>query len=203
VSFTATLALGITRDGACLNDVAAELKDFAEARLIDQARRGDTAAFEALYRNYVGRVHGLCLRMCRDHATAEDCVQETFINAWRNLARFELRSTFGTWLHSIAVNAVLGRSRRKLDHHTVELSELDEPVDTHWPDTGAAMDLERLIQELPEGARYVLVLQAIYGYTHEETAVFLGIAVGTCKAQLHRARKLLAKRMAQTHGVQL
>jgi RNA polymerase sigma-70 factor (ECF subfamily) len=181
---------------------AAEPNDFGEARLIEHARRGDTAAFEALYRKYVGRVHGLCLRMCRDHAIAEDCVQETFIKAWRNLSRFELRSAFGTWLHSIAVNAVLGRSRRKVDLHSVELSEGDEPVDSDWPDTGEAMDLERLIQELPDGARHVVVLQGIYGYTHEETASFLGIAVGTCKAQLHRARKLLAKRIDETQRPQ-
>src|SRR6478609_8463267 len=83
-----------------------------EGALIQRARRGDSHAFERLYREYSGRVYGLCLRMTRDPATAEDCTQEAFINAWRALDRFEDRSSMATWLHRIAVNVVLGKRRK-------------------------------------------------------------------------------------------
>ncbi len=86
----------------------------AQAWLLERARRGDARAFEQLYRGSSARVHGLCLRMTRDPGTAEDCVQETFLRAWRALPGFEGRSHFGTWLHRIAVNVVLERRRRPM-----------------------------------------------------------------------------------------
>jgi RNA polymerase sigma-70 factor (ECF subfamily) len=167
-----------------------------EAALIQRARRGDSHAFERLYREYSGRVYGLCLRMTRDPAAAEDCTQEAFINAWRALDRFETRSAFGTWIHRIAVNVVLGKRRRvsfgnetSMEPADLEASEwsFDTPVEES--------EIEEAIARLPEGARDVLVLSGIYGYSHIETAQMLGLAEGTCKAQLHRARKLLAERL--------
>jgi RNA polymerase sigma-70 factor, ECF subfamily len=164
--------------------------------LIQRARKGDSHAFERLYREFSGRVYGLCLRMTRDSAQAEDCVQEAFLNAWRALDRFETRSSFATWLHRIAVNVVLAKRRRAsfgaettLDSEQLEQSEwaLDTPVEES--------ELEEAIASLPDGARDVLVLAGIYGYSHGETAQMLGVAEGTCKAQLHRARKLLQERL--------
>ena len=167
-----------------------------ETALIQRARRGDSHAFERLYREYSGRVYGLCLRMTRDPSVAEDCTQEAFINAWRALDRFETRSAFGTWMHRIAVNVVLGKRRRvswgnetPLDSEALEASEwsFDTPLEER--------EIEEAIARLPDGARDVLVLSGIYGYSHMETAQMLGLAEGTCKAQLHRARKLLAERL--------
>jgi RNA polymerase sigma-70 factor (ECF subfamily) len=164
--------------------------------LIQRARKGDQHAFERLYREYSGRVYGLCLRMTRDPSAAEDCAQEAFINAWRALDRFEVRSSFSTWLHRIAVNVVLGKRRRSsfqaeasVESEELEQSEwsLDTPVEER--------EIEAAIAGLPEGARDVLVLSGIYGYSHGETAQMLGVAEGTCKAQLHRARKLLQERL--------
>jgi RNA polymerase sigma-70 factor (ECF subfamily) len=174
----------------------AQVIDLDERRLTERARRGDQAAFEAIYRAHVSRVYGLCLRMLQDPAAAEDCTQEAFISAWRNLPAFEGRSRLGTWLHRIAVNAVLGRTRRK--EPVVHAAEPEEMPSAEVPvlaDALDVLDLEQLIATLPIGARHVLVLQGVYGYTHEETAEFLGIAVGTCKAQLHRARRLLSERL--------
>ncbi len=162
-----------------------------------RARLGDTRAFERIYREHSGRVYGLCLRLTRDPATAEDCTQETFINAWRNLPRFEGRSALGTWLHRIAVNAALARSRKgSLEIVPQPAGEEDDtPYEGEAADETPPMDLEAVVESLPEGARHVLVLYGIYGYTHEEAAGMLGIAVGTCKAQLHRARRLLRERL--------
>lgn len=170
-----------------------------EGALVERARSGDTRAFERLYRDHAGKVYGLCLRMTRDPALAEDCVQETFINAWRALNRFEVRSSLGTWLHRIAVNAVLAKRRKTVpvvvDSDAVEAE--DEAVETEWTlETPLEVnEIERAIENLPDGARDVLVLYGIYGYSHSEAAEMLGVAEGTCKAQLHRARGLLRERL--------
>lgn len=168
-----------------------------EQALVQRARRGDPQAFERLYREHVGKVYGLCLRLTRDPAQAEDCVQETFINAWRALEKFETRSSLGTWLHRIAVNAVLAK-RRRYAPPMESLSDMSqEPSEIEWTlDTPVEVnDIEEAIASLPDGARDVLVLSGIYGYSHVETAAMLGVAEGTCKAQLHRARKLLRDRL--------
>ena len=167
-----------------------------EAAAIERARAGDTAAFEALYRQHVGRVYGLCLRMTGNASEADDCAQEAFIQAWTQLERFRGDAAFGTWLHRIAVNAVLGRmrkSRREQDRlQVVRDTQQEAPA---IGDSGGLNDLEQALGELPSGARQVFVLHAVYGYSHEETGDMLGIASGTSKAQLHRARRLLAQQL--------
>jgi RNA polymerase sigma-70 factor (ECF subfamily) len=170
-----------------------------ERRLVAEAKAGSEVAFEALYRMHVGRVHGLCLRMTANRDRAEDCTQEAFIQAWRALPRFEGRSSFGTWLHRIAVNAVLAQSRRHREETGVDApidDTLQGVADPAADQPGGDLDIEAAIAALPPGARRVLVLAGVYGYSHEEAAAMLGIAVGTCKAQLHRARQLLGARLA-------
>jgi len=170
-----------------------------ERALVESAKRGSKAAFETLYRNHVGKVYGLCLRMTANRATAEDCTQEAFIQAWRSLPTFESRSAFGTWLHRIAVNAVLAHGRRRREQLGTDASAEEEAVTLADPsvgDEGAVLDLEQAISRLPAGARQALVLVGLYGHSHEEAAAMLGIAVGTCKSQLHRARQLLGERLA-------
>jgi RNA polymerase sigma-70 factor, ECF subfamily len=173
-----------------------------EASLVQRARGGDVRAFERLYRDHIGSVYGLCLRMTRDPAAAEDCAQEAFFNAWRALERFETRSSLATWLHRIAVNVVLNRRRKRSAQ--VELPPLaagpdDEPADLpeEWTlDTPIEVhEIEAAVGGLPDGARDALVLCGIYGYSHGEASQMLGIAEGTCKAQLHRARALLRARL--------
>jgi RNA polymerase sigma-70 factor, ECF subfamily len=168
-----------------------------EGALVQRARAGDVRAFERLYREHVGRVYGLCLRMTRDPAVAEDCTQETFINAWKALGRFETRSSLATWLHRIAVNAALAK-RRKVTHVVdLPMEDDEDVVASDWTlETPLEVnEIETAIERLPDGARDVLVLHAIYGYSHIEAAEMLGVAEGTCKAQLHRARSLLKERL--------
>jgi len=183
---------------------AAEPTSISDVALVEAARRGDMRAFERLYRLHSGRVLGLCLRMTRQREIAEDCVQQTFIRAWKNLAAFEGRSAFGTWLHRIAVNEVLTHRRNRgtrvegssLPNQEDDEDAFDSVADvTVASDGGDVMDMEKALATLPEGSRHVVVLQAVYGYSHEEVAEMLGIAVGTCKAQLHRGRKLLRERL--------
>jgi RNA polymerase sigma-70 factor (ECF subfamily) len=168
-------------------DAAAEPTD-----LIAAAAGGDLGAFERLYRQFSPRVYGLCLRLTGQREAAEDCTQESFVAAWRALAGFEGRSRFSSWLHRIAVHAVLARSRGLRAEYEVAEPALGLP-EAADPGSGAPpLDLERAIARLPEGARHVLVLVGIYGFSHAEAAQTLGVAEGTCKAQLHRARGLLA-----------
>ena len=165
---------------------------FEDARAVEAAARGDRRAFERLYRRHVGRIYALCLRLAGHRETAEDCVQEAFVSAWRALPTFESRSRFATWLHRIAVNTVLARQRRlaaRLEGVSDGASGL---ADQRSVDDAPPIDLEAAVGALPDGARHVLVLVGLYGFSHEEAAAVLGIAVGTSKAQLHRARQLLA-----------
>lgn len=185
--------------------MAADHSPLSDAALVTAARGGDMRAFERLYRLHSSRVMGVCLRMTRRRDVAEDCVQQTFIRAWRNLAAFEGRSAFGTWLHRIAVNEVLTYARNhgtrveasdvNIDDAAGEEAAIELAVGPNALDAGDVMDVEQALATLPEGARHVVVLQAVYGYSHEEVADMLGIAVGTCKAQLHRGRRLLRERM--------
>jgi RNA polymerase sigma-70 factor (ECF subfamily) len=159
---------------------------------IAAAVRGDLTAFETIYRQFAPRIYGLCLRLTGQREAAEDCTQESFVAAWRSLRRFEQRSLFSTWLQRIAIRTVLAR-RRGLRASR----EVAEPADglPDVPDSGNALppiDLERAIAALPDGARDVLVLVGVYGYSHGEAANALGVAEGTCKAQLHRARGMLS-----------
>jgi len=169
-----------------------------EAAWIRQAQRSDARAFEALYRLHIDKVYGLCLRMTGNVSEAEDCAQEAFIQAWNKLSKFRGDSAFATWLHRIAVNTVLGRirkSKREQDRIQTVADTRPEPLETG--DTGELRDLAAAIDRLPEGARHVFVLNAVYGYTHDEAAGMLGIATGTSKAQLHRARRLLMQQLEE------
>ena len=169
-----------------------------EAAWIARAKRADARAFERLYRRHVDRVYGLCLRMTGNVSEAEDCAQEAFIQAWNKLDKFRGDSAFSTWLHRIAVNAVLGRirkSKREQDRLQVVAEQAEPPVSRE--DSGELRDLAEAVDRLPEGARHVFVLHAVYGYSHDEAAGMLGIATGTSKAQLHRARRLLAQQLKE------
>lgn len=164
--------------------------------LVERAQRADSAAFETLYRMHIDKIYGLCLRMTGNVAEAEDCTQDAFIQAWSKLDKFRGQSAFGTWLHSVAVNTVLGRMRKsKREHDRIQAANEVVPVSGSISDSGGLRDLEEAMNRLPSGARHVFVLHAVYGYSHLETGDMLGIAAGTSKAQLHRAKRLLAQQL--------
>ncbi len=167
--------------------------------LVLRAARGEVGAFEELYRENAGRVYLLCLRMCGDPSLAEELAQEAFIRAWQKLGSFRGESAFSTWLHRVTVNVVLGdrRSTARRDARFKPAGD-DLPADLSVsdPSPGQVLDLERSIAALPDGARTVFVLHDVEGYRHKEIARLTGLAEGTSKAQLHRARRLLRKALA-------
>jgi len=169
-----------------------------EADWIARAQRSDAQAFESLYRKHIGKVYGLCLRMTGNVAEAEDCTQDAFIQAWNKLDRFRGDSAFATWLHRIAVNSVLGRMRKsKRETERIQVAAEMPSSPASVADSGELRDLADAVDRLPQGARHVFVLHAVYGYSHEEAGKMLGIAAGTSKAQLHRARRLLAQQLEE------
>jgi RNA polymerase sigma-70 factor (ECF subfamily) len=172
-----------------------------ESVWVKKAQASDSRAFEALYRLHVGKIYGLCLRMTGNASEAEDCTQEAFIQAWSKMDKFRGDSSFGTWMHKVAVNSVLGRMRKaRREQDRIRVVGETTGVPESIGDSAGLRDLELAINELPSGARHVFVLQAVYGYTHEETGSMLGIAAGTSKAQLHRARRLLAQQLESSNG---
>jgi len=156
--------------------------------LVQRAQAGDFSAFEAIYRRDAGRTYALCLRMTADPALAEELTQETFIRAWSKLNSFRGDSAFRTWLRRLTINVVLTdrRGRGPSLAEQVDSEQLAAALDP-----GAAIDLESAISKLPPGARTIFVLHDVEGYRHDEIAGMLGVASGTSKTQLHRARKLL------------
>ncbi|MEA5444435.1 SigE family RNA polymerase sigma factor [Gammaproteobacteria bacterium AB-CW1] len=153
------------------------------------ASRGDREAFDQLYRHYGGRLLATAWRLAGgDRGRAEDWVQDCFLQAWQKLGQLRDPQAFGGWLRRLLVNISLADKRRPrlLTQENPPEQAAGEPP---WP--CADRDLERAITGLPDNARLVLVLFHLEGMSHEEIASTAGIAVGTSKAQLHRARKLL------------
>jgi len=166
------------------------------ADLVAAARRGDRRAFEGLYRQHVGAIYGLCLRLCGDATVAEDVTQEAFVRAWRKLDTFRGDAPFGAWLRRLAANAALNDRRS----HTRRIARVIPMADTERAGVrrapGAAMDLERAVAALPPKPRHVFVLAAIEGWTHAEVGRELGMPEGSSKALLYQARKALREALA-------
>jgi RNA polymerase sigma-70 factor (ECF subfamily) len=168
--------------------------------LASRAADGDVAAYEVLYRKHVGRIHALCLRMVGDPGRAEDLTQDVFVRAFERLGSFRGESAFATWLYRVAINLVIeslraqGRWKQRFE------SELESDSDSRQliarqAAAGSSLDLERAISSLPERARLVFILHDVEGYKHREIADLIGIAVGTSKAHLHRAREQLRREL--------
>ena len=181
-------------------DNAAGAASEAEAALVRLAAAGDGNAFASIYQRHAGRVHGVISRLVGGQgARAEDLTQEAFVRAWRALPEFRFESAFSTWLHRLAVNTALMelRSRRggpRFDDDEDALADFGT-VDSAGQATALSLDLGRAVATLPPRARAVLVLHDVEGWKHEEIAAELGMAVGSSKAQLHRARQLLRGRL--------
>ncbi len=171
----------------------------SDYELAQRSAAGDAASFEELYTRHHRRVYGLCLRMMQNVAEAEDLTQEVFVQLFRKIGMFRGDSAFTTWLHRLTVNQVLMHFRRKKNARAEQTAEDGEPpvqivAGTEDPNKMPVVDriaLDRAIAKLPVGYRTVFVLHDVEGFEHDEIARRLGIAVGTSKSQLHKARMKL------------
>ena len=132
--------------------------------------------------------------MVNDHRRAEELTQDIFVRAWEAISSFKFQSAFGTWLHRLGTNVVLGHLRTEKRREgkvtpTDDLEAFETGVRQAMPET--KLDLERAIATLPDGAREVLILHDIEGYRYREIAEMTEIAEGTVKSQLNRARRLV------------
>ncbi|MDC8829840.1 RNA polymerase sigma factor [Alteromonas gilva] len=179
-------------------------KAFTQQQILHQVRLaqgGDTGAYRQLYERFVGQVYALSYRLTGgDAGIAEDATQEVFVQVWLKLANFSEQSQFSTWLHSVAANITISYLRKQrgwLKRMFTLEAESEQQLQAE-----AICDLSELdkcIVRLPERARLVFVLHAIEGYRHEDIARMLKMAVGTSKAQYHRARKLLEEWLGEQH----
>jgi RNA polymerase sigma-70 factor, ECF subfamily len=171
---------------------------------IRRAQAGDVDAFEILYREQSGRIYALCLRLkAGDRVDATELMQDVFIKAWRRLETFRGDSSFSSWLHRLAVNTMLENARGDRRREARVLSMEDTsllPGAARSSGVDLRMDMEAAVASLPRGARLAFVLHDVEGYQHQEIAEQLKVSVGTVKAQLHRARRLLRERLEGPAG---
>jgi len=177
----------------------------AELQLVERCRLGELGAFEELYRQHSGRVFSLAVRMLGNQTDAEDQLQEIFLSAHRKLESFRGESALGTWLYRLAMNQLLDYVRSRAARTGQLTDGLDDA--TLLADAGGhrladrvidRIDLERALAELPGGCRAAFLLHDVEGLEHKEVSEALGIAEGTSKSQVHKARLrlrgLLSKR---------
>ncbi|MBI2423077.1 MAG: RNA polymerase sigma factor [Candidatus Hydrogenedentes bacterium] len=162
--------------------------------LVRKAKTGDTRSFEEIYRQTLNRTYALCLRMTANPSQAEELTQEIYVRVWQKIHTFQGTSRFTTWLHRLAVNVVVSewrsRSRREeREEREPNISQFQHHMSQLDP--GLRMDLEVNIAKLPERCRMAFLLHDVEGMEHQEISKITGMAVGTSKAQVHRARKLL------------
>jgi len=167
--------------------------------IIKRAQAGDVDAFELIYREHSAKTYALCLRLVGGQASdATELLQDVFIRAWRRLDTFRGDSAFSSWLHRLTVNTLLENARTD-SRRTARVLPMDDT--SRLPGAARAsgielkMDMEKAIASLPRGARLAFVLHDVEGYQHQEIAAQLSVSVGTVKAQLHRARRLLRERL--------
>lgn len=173
--------------------------DVEDLSLAIKAGKGDQFAFEQIYRKHHRKVYSLCLRILKETDTAEDITQELFIQVYRKIHTFKGDAKFSTWLHKTTVNQALMYLRKiknqeqvGVNADTIEI-ESDRKGYVRPAKVIEQIDLERAIEQLPEGYFKVFVLHDIEGWDHSEVAKILGISVGTSKSQLHKARLKLKK----------
>jgi RNA polymerase sigma-70 factor, ECF subfamily len=163
--------------------------------LVERCQRGELGAFEEVYRLHAGRLYSVAFRMLGNAADAEDMLQEIFLTAHRKLSSFRGDSALGTWLYRLAVNLCLDHLRSRTGRALQVTDSLDdEPGLSDVGSRGLAnqtvtkMDIERALAQLPEGCRTAFVLHDVEGLEHREVAEIMGIAEGTSKSQVHKAR---------------
>ena len=169
-----------------------------DAQLIERAGRGEPAALRALYHAHADRVWAVVRRLAADDALAEDWAQDTWLRVFRSLPAFRGEAKLSTWIHRIAVNAAVDGQRRR--SREVRAQPLDEEGgDAAGPEREIelALVLERAVDRLPAGMRQVLVLHDVEGYTHDEIGTALGVAPGTSRSQLFKARARLRESLAR------
>jgi RNA polymerase sigma-70 factor (ECF subfamily) len=190
----------------------AKRDDWSDEEIVRRVLDGDTALYELLMRRHNQRLYRVARAILRDDAEAEDVMQDAYVRAYQNLASFEGRAKFVTWLTRIAVNEALSRSRRRVRFPAVDLDDesngevMKSATSTCRTPEQQAYDreladvLEKAILSLPEEHRLVFMLRDVEGMSTEETAKCLNLTEENVKVRLHRARTRLRKQLYEAAG---
>jgi RNA polymerase sigma-70 factor (ECF subfamily) len=190
----------------------AQREDWSDEEVVRRVLDGETALYELLMRRHNQRLYRIARAILRDDAEAEDVMQDAYVRAYQNLASFEGRAKFVTWLTRIAVHEALTRSRRRLRFQALDPSDESNgeimqspPSSTRSPEQQAydrelAAVLEKAVSSLSEDHRLVFMLRDVEGMTTEETAHCLNLTEENVKVRLHRARAGLRKRLYRVVG---
>ena len=172
----------------------------SEPKLLEQAKSGDLDAFAEFMRVFERRVRGVLFRLLDDSRDVDEAVQDTFVQAWRNLDHFRGDASPYTWLYRIAVNEALMRRRRK----TLPTTELVETTLPGGEDAYAAADARAFLVEqlraLPIECRTAVVLRDVEGLTNEEVARVLGVSLAAAKSRIHRGPMQLREEFERWEG---
>lgn len=174
-----------------------------EAQLIERVLAGDMSAARELYDAHVGGVHRLAIRMTADDELAQDATQDTFVRVFRSLHRFRRDAALRTWIHQIAVSAILTaiRGRKRWNARRAEIEEADQLAPARQDVEPDLRDrLYAAIDALPPIYRSVFVLYDVEGHTHDEVSALLHIPSGTSKARLSEARARLRRALRAYEG---
>ncbi|MCL1066717.1 RNA polymerase sigma factor [Shewanella olleyana] len=166
--------------------------------LVNQAKTGDKAAFKQLYQRHQGRVYAISFRLSGSHDHADEICQDCFVRLWQKLDQFNGESQFTTWLHKLSVHQAINsmKAKQRFWHRFLPSSDVTQDAELDASVHYEYHRLDKLIMKLPERTRVVFVLSAIEGYQHQEIAEILNIAVGTSKAQYHRAKQMLQEMLS-------
>jgi RNA polymerase sigma-70 factor (ECF subfamily) len=174
-----------------------------DAALVAAAVGGDRAAMDRLLRRHYDRIHAVCRRITGSDADAADAAQEAMIAVVRNLASFDGRSSFGTWVYRIATNASLDELRRRRRRPVLaEPTEVPDDHDAHRadPEGGRRLDqiddrmlLDTVLRQVPQEFRVPLVLRDVGDLDYAEIAATLDVPVGTVKSRIARGRAALGR----------
>lgn len=168
-----------------------------ESVWVKRAQQGDKKAFEQLYLANVGKVNALCMRLCGQPELAEDMVQDSFIHAWQKIGSFRGESAFGSWMYRLTSNVVIGYLRSQSKWKMVDYDvQQHESILGFSSMNSSHPEIEKALSKLPDQARVVVILHEYLGYKHNEISKLTGMAVGTSKSHLHRAKGILKQRAA-------
>jgi len=175
--------------------------------VVERARRGDKRAHEMIYRTFSAPVYSLLARMTGSTATAEDLLQETFIEVMRSIDRFRGEASLATWIRRIAVSKCLMHMRSAWNNRATLFRDLGENHPATEPRVAGEasmaqvhIDLECALARLSDVSRVVVVMHDIEGYTHREIAALLGKSVSFSKSQLARAHARLRRAIETGSG---
>lgn len=176
-----------------------------EKELVELSKEGDEEAFATLVNKYKGKVFNLAFSLTQNREIADDLAQEAFIKAYFGLPRFKFKSEFGTWLYRITINLIKDYLREKKIMRKISINDIKESSflkedevrkrENEKSEEEKRKFVYKFIRALPEKHQIIIFLRDIHGFSYGEITKILKISPGTVDSRLHRARKLLQKKI--------